>query len=91
MVQAFSRAVIEALAAVAGASVGVAGLGIVRANSQNQTGRESLVRLTSAMDNLATRMDLLHTDMMARDREIFGRLSDLERSVARLEGHSDRN
>jgi hypothetical protein len=49
------------------------------------------VRLTSAMDNLATRMDLLHTDMMARDREVFARLSDLERSVARLEGHSDRN
>ena len=85
------RAVIEVLAAVAGASVGVCGLGIVRANGQNQAGRESLVRLTSAMDNLATRMDLLHTDMMARDREIFGRLSDLERSVARLEGHSDRN
>ena len=82
---------VEVLAAVAGASVGVAGLGIVRANSQNQSGRESLVRLTSAMANLATRMDLLHTDMMARDREIFGRLSDLERSVARLEGHSDRN
>ena len=82
---------IEVLAAEAGASVGVAGLGIVRANSQSQAGRESLVRLTSAMDNLATRMDLLHTDMMARDREIFGRLSDLERSVARLEGHSDRN
>ena len=82
---------VEVLAAVAGASVGVAGLGIVRANSQSQAGRESLVRLTSAMDNLATRMDLLHTDMMARDREIFGRLSDLERSVARIEGHSDRS
>ena len=80
---------IEVLAAAAGASVGVAGLGIVRANSQSQAGRESLVRLTSAMDNLATRMDLLHTDMMARDREVFGRLSDLERAVARLEGHSD--
>ena len=85
------RAVIEVLAAVAGASAGVVGLGIVRANSQSQASRESLVRLASAMDNLATRMDLLHTDMMARDREIFGRLSDLERSVARLEGHSDRN
>ena len=82
---------VEVLAAMAGASVGVAGLGIVRANSQSQASRESLVRLASAMDNLATRMDLLHTDMMARDREIFGRLSDLERSVARLEGHSDRN
>ncbi len=72
-----------------GASVGVAGLGIVRANSQSQAGREALVRLASAMDNLATRMDLLHTDMMARDRETFGRLSDLEKAVARLEGHSD--
>ena len=82
---------VEVLAAMAGASVGVAGLGIVRANSQSQASRESLVRLTSAVDNLATRMDLLHTDMMARDREVFGRLSDLERSVARLEGHSDRN
>jgi hypothetical protein len=87
--QAFSRAVIEVLAAVAGASVGVAGLGIVRANSQSQTSRESLIKLTSAVDNLATRMDVLHSDLMARDREIFGRLSDLERSVARLEGHSD--
>ena len=89
MVYAFSRAVIEVLAAVAGASVGVAGLGIVRANSQSQTSRESLIKLTSAVDNLATRMDVLHSDLMARDREIFGRLSDLERSVARLEGHSD--
>tara|TARA_R100000951_G_scaffold50954_1_gene43071 strand:- start:1911 stop:2165 length:255 start_codon:yes stop_codon:yes gene_type:complete len=83
--------VVEVFAAVAGASIGVAGLGIVRANGQNQTSRDSLVRLTSAVDNLATRMDLLHTDMMARDREVFGRLSDLERAVARLEGHSDRN
>jgi len=81
--------VVEVLAAMAGASVGVAGLGIVRANGQSQASRESLVRLTSAMDNLAARMDVLHTDMMARDREIFARLSDLERSVARIEGHSD--
>ncbi len=82
--------VVEVFAAVAGASIGVAGLGIVRANGQNQTSRDSLVRLTSAVDNLATRMNVLHNDLTARDREIFGRLSDLERSVARLEGHSDR-
>jgi hypothetical protein len=83
--------VVEVFAAVAGASIGVAGLGIVRANGQNQTSRDSLVRLTSAVDNLATRMNVLHNDLTARDREIFGRLSDLERSVARLEGHTDRN
>ena len=83
--------VVEVFAAVAGASIGVAGLGIVRANGQSQTIRDSLVRLTSAVDNLATRMNVLHNDLTARDREIFGRLSDLERSVARLEGHTDRN
>ncbi len=83
--------VVEVFAAVAGASIGVAGLGIVRASGQNQTSRDSLVRLTSAVDNLATRMNVLHNDLTARDREIFGRLSDLERSVARLEGHTDRN
>lgn len=82
---------VEVFAAVAGASIGVAGLGIVRANGQSQTSRDSLVRLTSAVDNLATRMNVLHNDLTARDREIFGRLSDLERSVARLEGHTDRN
>ncbi len=83
--------VIELFAAVAGASIGVAGLGIVGANRQNQTGRDSLVRLTSAVDNLATRMDVLHTDLRLRDQEIFARISELERCVARLEGHSDRN
>ena len=83
--------VVEVFAAVAGASIGVAGLGIVRANGQSQTSRDSLVRLTSAVDNLATRMNVLHNDLTARDREFFGRLSDLKRSVARLEGHTDRN
>lgn len=79
------------MAAVAGAAVGVAGLQVVGANRQSQNGRESLVRLTSAVDNLATRMDVLHTDLRLRDQEIFARISELERCVARLEGHSDRN
>ena len=83
--------VVELLAAVAGASIGVAGLGFVGASRQSQTGRDSLVRLTSAVDNLATRMDVLHTDLRLRDQEIFARISELERCVARLEGHSDRN
>lgn len=63
--------VVEVFAAVAGASIGVAGLGIVGANRQNQTGRDSLVRLTSAVDNLATRMDVLHSDLRLRDQENF--------------------
>ena len=83
--------VVEIWAAVAGASVGVASAGLTGINRQNQQGRESLVRLTTAVDNLASRMDVLHADIRARDQEIFARLSMLEQSVARLEGHSDRN
>ena len=83
--------VVEVWAAVAGASVGVASAGLTGINRSNQQGRDSLVRLTTAVDNLASRMDILHADIRTRDQEIFGRLAELERSVARLEGHSDRN
>jgi hypothetical protein len=82
--------VVEIWAAVAGASIGVAASGIKGANRENQHGRDSLVRLTSAVDNLASRMDVLHADLRVRDQELFARISDLEQNVARLEGHQNR-
>lgn len=82
--------VVEIWAAVAGASIGVAASGIKGANRDNQHGRDSLVRLTSAVDNLASRMDVLHADLRIRDQELFARISDLEQNVARLEGHQNR-
>lgn len=82
---------IEVWAAAAGASITVAGIGITGLKQQNQQGRESLIRLTTAVDNLSRQLDVLHTDIKCRDQEVFARLSDLEQSVARLEGHQDRN
>ncbi len=82
---------VEIWAAVAGASIGVAASGIKGANRENQHGRDSLVRLTSAVDNLASRMDVLHADLRVRDQELFARISTLEQDVARLEGHANRN
>jgi hypothetical protein len=82
--------VVEIWAAVAGASIGVAASGVRGANRQSQDGRDSLVRLTSAVDNLASRMDVLHADLRVRDQELFARISDLEQNVARLEGHQNR-
>lgn len=81
---------VEVWAAVAGASITVAGVGVTSLNRQGQQGRDSLVRLTTAVDNLSNRLDILHTDIKSKDVEVFARLSDLERSVARLEGHNDR-
>ena len=83
--------VVEIWAAVAGASIGVAASGIKGANRENQHGRDSLVRLTSAVDNLASRMDVLHADLRVRDQELFARISTLEQDVARLKGHANRN
>lgn len=83
--------VVEVWAAVAGASVGVASAGLTGMSRQNQQGRDSLIRLTTAVDNLASRLDVLHADIRTRDQEIFARLANLEQSVARLEGHADRN
>ena len=82
---------IEVWAAVAGASITVAGVGVSGLNRQQQTGRESLVRLTASVDNLSSRLDILHNDIKTKDMEVFARLNELERSVARLEGHTDRN
>ena len=82
--------VVEIWAAVAGASIGVAASGVRGANRESQSGRDSLVRLTSAVDNLASRMDVLHADLRVRDQELFARISDLEQNVARLEGHQNR-
>ena len=82
---------VEVWAAVAGASITTAALGVSGINRQSRQGQDSLIRLTTAVDNLSSRLDILHTDIKSKDVEVFGRLSELERSVARLEGHSDRH
>ena len=82
---------VEVWAAVAGASITVAGVGVSGLSRQSQTSRESLVRLTASVDNLSSRLDILHNDIKTKDMEVFARLNELERSVARLEGHTDRN
>ena len=82
---------VEVWAAVAGASVTVAGLGVSGLNRQSQQGRAGFVRLPPAGDNLSSRLQILHDDIKTKDVEVFARLNELERSVARLEGHSDRH
>jgi len=82
---------VEVWAAVAGASITTAALGVSGINRQTRQGQDSLIRLTTAVDNLSGRLDILHQDIKSKDVEVFGRLSELERAVARLEGHSDRH
>ncbi|NCW69740.1 MAG: hypothetical protein EBV86_14515, partial [Marivivens sp.] len=76
---------------VAGASITVAGLGASGLSRQSRQGQDSLIRLTAAVDNLSGRLDILHNDIKTKDMEVFARLNELERAVARLEGHTDRH
>ena len=82
---------IEVWAAVAGASITTAFMGVSGLNRQSRQGQDSLIRLTAAVDNLAGRLDILHNDIKTKDMEVFARLNELERSVARLEGHTERH
>lgn len=76
---------IEVWAAAFGASITVAGMGISGLSKQSQQGRDSIVRLTTAVENLTERLDVMHADIKSKDTEVFARLNSLERSVARLE------
>ena len=75
---------VEVWAAVAGASITVAGVGVSGLSRQSRQGQDSLIRLTAAVDNLAGRLDILHNDIKTKDMEVFARLNELERSVAML-------
>ncbi len=83
--------VVEIWAAIAGASVGAGALAVKSANRESLQGRDTLVRLTSAVDNLSSQVDLFRREQAAISTEVFARLSDAERAIARLQGITDRN
>lgn len=58
------------------------------ASRQNVQTRETIVRLTTAVENLAERLDEFHRDVKDNNSEIFQRLRVLESSVARLEAQN---
>lgn len=81
---------LEIFAAVTGASVTAAAMSINNTGRQNLQTRETLARLTIAVENLAERLNVFHDDVMRKDSEVFQRLRNLEASVARLEATQKR-
>jgi hypothetical protein len=77
---------IEVLAAVAGASITWAAMGSMGFSRRNDEARDAVIRLTSAVEHIATQLEILHTDMRDERKETFGRLSGVEQRVSKLEG-----
>ena len=76
---------IEIIAAVAGASISVAAMGAAGTSKRNEEARNAVIRLTAAVEHIATQLEQMHVDMKEAQRETFGRLSTVEQRVSRLE------
>jgi hypothetical protein len=81
--------VFEVLAAAAGAAISATltaiTMGISASSKRAIEGRDAVIRLTTAVENVAGRLEQLHVDIKADRREIFGRMNDIEHRLTRLE------
>ena len=76
---------IEVFAAVAGASISVAAMGAMGFSRKSDEARDAVIRLTSAVEHIATHLEVLHTDIKEDRKETFTRLNTVEQRVTKLE------
>lgn len=79
---------IEVIAAIAGASISVAAMGAMGFSRRNEEARDAVVRLTSAVEHIATQLEVLHVDIKEDRKETFNRLGNVEQRVTKLEARS---
>jgi len=77
--------VIEIVAAVAGAMIGIAGVTASGLSSRSRDNREEAVRLTVAVESIAERLDSLHLDMKADRSAIYKLLNEQGNRITALE------
>jgi hypothetical protein len=78
---------IEVLAAVAGAVITVAAMGLGGFTRRNDEARTAVIRLTTSVEHIAEQLSVIHADMRDANRETFGRLNLVEQRVSKLEAH----
>ncbi len=78
---------IEVIAAAIGGAITIGAMGIGSMTNRSREGRDAVIRLTAAVDNVATRLETLHVDIKADRRETYTRLNLIEQRVAKLEAH----
>jgi hypothetical protein len=76
---------IEVVAAIAGASISVAAMGAMGFTKRNDEARDAVIRLTSAVEHIATQLEVLHNDIKDDRKEMFKRLNLTEQRISKLE------
>lgn len=79
---------IEVLAAVVGSAITVGAMGVGANTRRSAEGRDAVIKLTAAVENVAIRLEELHVDIRADRKETYQRLNGLEQRVAKLEAIS---
>jgi len=77
--------VVELVAAIAGASISAAAMGAMGFSRRNDEARNAVIRLTAAVEHIATQLEVLHTDIKEDRKETFMRLNQIENRVSKLE------
>ena len=76
---------VEILAAVTGASISVAAMAFTGVLRRSGESRDSVLRLTMAVESVAEKIQQLHDDFRTDRVEVFGRLNQIEQRIAKLE------
>lgn len=79
---------VEVIAAVVGSAITVGAMGIGANTRRSSEGRDAVIKLTAAVENVAIRLEELHVDIKADRKETYQRLNGLEQRVAKLEALS---
>jgi len=79
----------EIAAAIVGAVLTFAGIGVSGATKRASDGREAVIRLTLAVESVSSRLEQLHVDLKSDRAETYTRLNGLEQRVSKLEAIKD--
>jgi outer membrane murein-binding lipoprotein Lpp len=82
--------VVEIIAAVVGASIGIAGVSATGFSRRNNESREAVIRLTMAVESIAGKLEELHQDMKEDRREMYSKLNNHDVRLTALEGKASR-
>ena len=76
---------IELAAAALGSVLTWGAMGAMGAGKRNDEARDAIIRLSSAVEHIATQLEVLHADMRDERKETFGRLNHVEQRISKLE------
>jgi hypothetical protein len=77
--------VVEVLAAITGAVVGIAASGVGAFMKRDDEASKAVIRLTAAVEHIAGEVSLLRQEIKDDRQELFPRLNSIEQRLAVLE------